>query len=83
MPHNESSHNKPAVDEGDTVKYCDTNTSSKCCPSCRNPHLAIAIVDLNDEILICQECGWQEGDEDPSDQDQGVLWIEEVKHAKQ
>ena len=66
MPHNESSHNK---------------TSSKCCPSCRNPHLAIAIVDLNDEILICQECGWQEGDEDPSDQDQGVLWIEEVNRG--
>ncbi len=52
------------------------------CPSCRGP-LKIALVDLDEEMFICSTCGWEEGEEDPSDIDQGTLWIEEVPHAKQ
>ncbi len=43
------------------------NTLSKHCPSCYNPHLEIALVDLNDEMLICENCGWEETDGDTND----------------
>ena len=55
-------------------------TLDPLCPSCRGP-LKTALVDLDEEMRICTTCGWEEGDEDPSDQDQGVLWIEEVNRG--
>lgn len=40
---------------------------TRTCPNCGG-HLTIALVDLEDEMLICVEsgCGWEEGDEDLS-----------------
>ena len=49
------------------MKYSDTNTSSKGCPSCRNPHLEIVLVDLDNEMLVCDFCGWEETEGDPND----------------
>ncbi len=43
------------------------------CPNCGGD-LDSALVQLNDEMLVCvSDCGWEEGDEDPSDYDDRVI----------